>query len=102
MSVYPVMIQKMNESTEIWSDFLLVHALKVNHVRSNESNAAKAEQYRHRLTFEARWRQAIEEVAHAPQIYRLVYRGRTYNIEDYDDYMETHRKVHLVGVAYGP
>ena len=99
--VYPVTIQKQNEETEAWSDFQLVHALKVNHTMSGETTNAGAEQYHHRLTFEFRWRPYMEDVAHTPQIYRLVYRGRLYNIIDYDDYMENHRKIHLVGVAYG-
>lgn len=43
----------------------------------------------------------MEDVVYRPQLYRIVYRGRTYNIQDYDDFMEQHRTVRLVGVAYG-
>lgn len=101
MSYYPVTVQKMDEDTEEWTDLLHLHALQVNKTGGGETHNAGAEMYRPRLTFDLRWCKALEDVAYTPQVHRLVYRGRFYNIEDYDDYMEQHKTVRLVGVAYG-
>ena len=101
MSYYPLIIQRQDETTEEWADALQLHALKVNKTGGGESFGAGAEQFRPRLTFELRWCKALEDAVYHPQVHRIVYRGRTYNIQDYDDYMEQHITVNLVGEAYG-
>lgn len=103
MSVIPVTLQEQNEETELWSDVGTLHALKINRAGGgDESSNAGADQYHFRLKFEFRWRKALETAGRNPQTHRLVYRGMTYNIVDYDDYMEGHRTIKLVGEAYGP
>lgn len=101
MSYHPFIIQVQDPDTEEWTDHLLLHALKVNKTGGGESSSAGAEQFHLRLTFEVRWCKVLENVIHSPQVHRIVYRGQTYNLQDYDDYMEQHRTVRLVGVAYG-
>lgn len=101
MSYHPFTVQVQNEDTEEWTDLLHLHALQVNKTGGGETFNAGAEQYHPRLTFEVRWSKALEAVVYSPQTHRIVYRGRTYNIQDYDDFMEQHRTVRLVGVAYG-
>lgn len=101
MSYHPLTIQVIDQDTEEWTDHLHLHALQVNKTGGGETSAAGAEQYHPRLTFELRWCKQLEDVVHQPQRYRIVYRGRTYNLQDYDDFMEQHRTVRLVGVAYG-
>lgn len=101
MSYYPLTIQRMDQDTEAWTDLLRLHALQVNKTGGGETHNAGAEQYHPRLTFVVRWCKALEDVVYEPQLHRIVYKGRTFNIEDYDDYMEQHRTVRLVGVAYG-
>lgn len=101
MSYHPLTIQKMDPDTEDWADLLQLHALKVNKTGAGESFNAGAEQYHPRLTFTLRWCKALEDLAHNTQLHRIVYRGHFYDIQDYDDYMEQHREVKLVGVAYG-
>lgn len=101
MSYHPLTIQVIDQDTEEWSDHLHLHALQVNKTGSGESFNAGAEQYHPRLTFRLRWCKALEDVAYNTQLYRIVYRGHTYNIQDYDDYMEKHQTVNLVGEAYG-
>lgn len=101
MSYHPFTIQLQDPDTEVWRDRLHLHALQVNKTGGGETFNAAAEQFRPRLTFEVRWSKVLEDVIHAPQLHRIVYRGRTYNIQDYDDFMEQHRTVRLVGEAYG-
>lgn len=101
MSYYPITIQRMDMDTEVWADLLHLHALQVNKTGGGENFGAGAEQYHPRLTFEVRWCKALEDVVYSPQLHRIIYRGRSYNIGDYDDFMEQHRTVRLVGIAYG-
>lgn len=101
MSYYPLTVQRMDPDTEEWADHLRLHALQVNKTGGGEGFAAGATQFHPRLTFSLRWCKAVEEVAYNPQQYRIIYRGRKYNIKDYDDFMEQHTVVKLVGEAYG-
>lgn len=102
MSYRPFIIQRMNPDTEEWTDLPKpFHALQVNKTGGGETFNAGAEQYHPRLTFEVRWSKVLEDVVYQPQLHRIVYRGRVYDIQDYDDFMEQHRVVRLVGVAYG-
>ena len=101
MSYISLTIQIQDQDTEEWTDHLQLHALQVNKAGAGETFNAGAEQYHPRLTFRLRWCKALEDVAYNTQLYRIVYRGRLYNIQDYDDYMEQHKTVNLVGVAYG-
>ena len=101
MSYYPLTIQVQDPETEAWTDLLQLHATNVNKTGGGETYSAGAEQFRPRLTFELPWCKALEDVVYAPQVHRIVYRGRTFDIQDYDDFMEQHRTVRLVGVAYG-
>ena len=101
MSYHPFTVQVIDQDTEEWTDYLKLHALQVNKTGGGETANAGAESYHPRLTFETRWCKALEDVVYSPQLYRIVYRGRFYNIQDYDDFMQQHRTVRLVGVAYG-
>ena len=100
MSYYPIKIQKLDQATEEWSDHLRLHALQVNKTGGGESFAAGADQFHLRLTFELRWCRSLEDVVYNPQLHRLIYRGRPFNIVDYDDFKESHKTVYLVGEAY--
>lgn len=98
---HPVTIQVMDQDTEKWSDHLQLHALQINKTGGGETFAAGAEQTHPRLSFEFRYCKELEAAAYAPQLHRIVYNGRSYNIKDHDDFMEEHRMLTLVGEAYG-
>lgn len=100
MSYFPITIQRRDPNTEEWTDLLHLHALQVNRSGGGEIYAAGAEQYHPRLTFTLRWCRELEAVRWAPQSHRIIYCGRTLNIQDYDDYMEQHLTVRLTGEAY--
>ena len=101
MSYIPLTIQRMDPDTADWTDHLRLHALQVNKTGGGESFSAGAEQYHPRLTFRLRWCRALEAMRYNTQEYRILYQGHAFNIQDYDDYMEQHKTVNLVGVAYG-
>lgn len=101
MSYFPITVQSLDTETEKWTDLLQLHALQVNRAGGGESFGAGAEQFHPRLSFTLRWCQALETVAYSPQTHRILYRGQPFNIVDYDDFMQQHRTVKLVGEAYG-
>ena len=96
----PISIQRINESTETWEDVFKVHA-RINKTRTdNEYLSAGAIQAKKSLTFEVRYFADIEDISLNLQSYRIVYLGIPYNIEDYDDFMLTHKTVKLSAVSY--
>lgn len=101
MSYIPFTIQRMDPDTEEWTDLLHLHAQQVNKTGAGENHNAGAEQFHPRLTFTVAYCKPLEDVAYNTQLHRIVYRGHTYDIQDYDDYMERHITVKLVGIAYG-
>lgn len=101
MSYHPLTIQRQDPDTEDWTNHLQLHALQVNKTGAGENFNAGAEQYHPRLTFKLRWCKELEAIKYKPQLHRIVYHGHTFDIQDYDDYMEQHIFVNLVGVAYG-
>ncbi len=96
----PITVQIQDPETEEWSDHLALHA-HVNKTGSSYGLQAGADQYHPRLTFEVRYFRALEELHYSPQPYRILYRGHTFKVVDYDDYQEQHLTIKLVGEAYG-
>ena len=101
MSYIPVTIQRQDPETEEWSDHLHLHARQVNKTGGGENFAAGSDQYHPRLTFTVSWCKKLEDIRYNTQQHRIVYQGHTFNIKDYDDFMEQHITVQLVGEAYG-
>lgn len=95
----PITVQVQDPDTELWTDALHLHA-RVNKTGGGTNFNAGADQYTVSLTFEVRYVRALEDIAFKPQPFRVVYRGRTFKVTDYDDYMEQHRTVRLVGELY--
>ena len=97
----PVVLQKQNEDTECWENVgdRPFHA-RVNKTGGSQSFAAGADQFPARLNFDFRYCQALEEIRYQPELYRLIYRGHTFQVIDYDDYLEQHRTVRIVGKLY--
>lgn len=95
----PIEVQVQDPNTEAWTDKLRLHA-KVNKTGGGQALNAGADQFRASLTFEVRYVKALEDIAYNTQPYRILYRGRKFKVVDYDDYMEQHRTVKLVGEFY--
>lgn len=96
----PITIQMQDQDTEEWADVWKLHA-RVNKTGGGQALNAGADQYRATLTFEVRYFKALEDMRYNPQPYRILYRGHTFKVVDYDDFMETHQTIKLVGEAYG-
>jgi SPP1 family predicted phage head-tail adaptor len=94
----PIIIQKIDKKTEQWADVYRLHA-RVNKTGGSEYLTAGANQSKSKRTFEVRYHKDFEDIDTHRGSYRIIYRGNLYNIEDYDDYLETHRTIKLLGVS---
>lgn len=95
----PITIQVQKEDCEHWRDSLHLHA-KVNKTGGGQGFTAGADQYRASLTFEVRYCKALEAIRFSAQTFRIIYRGQKFKVVDYDDFMEQHQTVKLVGELY--
>lgn len=96
----PILIQKINELTEVWEDVFKVHAC-INKAKSDDEYlSAGAIQGKKNLTFEIRYFADLEDISLNIQSYRVVYQGVPYDIKDYDDYMLKHKTVKILAVSY--
>lgn len=96
----PITIQKIDEKTETWADAYKVHA-RINKAKTDsEYLSAGAVQGKKALTFEIRYFKNIEDISFNLSMYRVLYNGVPYDINDYDDFMLKHKTVKLVGVSY--
>lgn len=96
----PITIQKIDEKTELWADMWALHA-RVNKTTGSEFVEGGAIQSQATKTFELRYFAGLEDVDYNRGLYRIIYRGQTFNIVDYDDYMESHQVVKIKAVSYG-
>lgn len=83
-----------------WKPVWNLHA-RVNKSGGSQHQNAGADQYKATLSFDVRYFQGLEDMRYNPQPYRILYRGHSFKLVDWDDYMERHRTVKLVGEAYG-
>ena len=100
MSYHPFTVQVQGDDGE-WTDLWKLHARQVNKTGGGQSYTAGADQYRTTLTFEVQYFKAMEAMRYSPQLYRVIYQDHTFKLVDYDDFMEGHKVVKLVGEAYG-
>lgn len=94
----PIVIQKVDEATELWMDVYSLHA-RVNKSGGSEFLNSGANRSKSNRVFEVRYFPAIEMIDIDRGSYRIIYRGQIYNIEDYDDFQEQHKTVKLLGVS---
>lgn len=95
----PITLQTQNLDTEQWEDSLHLHA-QVNKASGGTAFNAGADQYRMSLTFTVRYCKELEALRYSPQPFRILYKGHKFKLTDYDDYMEQHKTVRLVGEFY--
>lgn len=96
----PILLQRINETTEKWEDLYRLHA-RVNKARDDsESLEAGAIRAKRVLSFEIRYFADLKEISLNTQLYRVIYDGTPYNVTAYDDYLESHKTVKLVGESY--
>ena len=95
----PIVIQKIDESTEDWIDLYSIHA-SINKAKSdNEYLDAGAIRGKRSLAFEVRYFKGLEDISYNTQLYRIVYQGIPFDIQDYDDFKLEHKTVKLLGVS---
>ncbi len=92
----PIIITKFNEKTEQFEEYIRLHA-RINKASGNEKYNAGAEFNSQTLNFDVRYNAKVKPLRLNLQIYRVIYDNVQYNLKDYDDFMEQHQVVRLVG-----
>ena len=96
----PIIIQKIDEASEQWTDVYRLHA-KINKAKTDgEYLSAGAVKGKRTLTFEVRYFKNLEDISVNLSLYRVVFTGIPYNIVDYDDFMLKHKTIKLLGESY--
>ena len=96
----PLTIEKMDDDGN-WSKYLNMHAMNVNKDRSYENYEGGGEQDWETVKFRLRWNWMLAEVEFDKPTYRVVWRGKAFDIRGYDDYQYQHRTVELRCVSHG-
>ena len=96
----PIIIQKINDVSELWEDVYKVHA-GINKAKSDDEYlSGGAIQGKRNLIFEIRYFAGLEDISLNIQSYRILYQGVPYDIKDFDDFMLQHKSVKILGVSY--
>lgn len=96
----PIVIQKIDELTEEWTDVYKLHASINKSKTDDEYLSGGAIQGKKNLVFEVRYFAELEDISFNIQAYRIMYQGVPFDIADYDDYKLLHKTVKLMGVSY--
>lgn len=96
----PIVIQKRDEKTELWTDVWSLHARVNKSSNDNEYLNGGAIQGKRNLTFTVRYFKALEDVSYNIQNYRIMFDNVPFDIKDYDDFMLAHKKVELSAESY--
>lgn len=94
-----IVIQKVDEETEEWSDLYNLHADINKNKADNKYLSAGAIQSKANLVFEVRYFKELAQIFTNTQLYRIIYNDINYEIVDYDDYMMKHQTIKFLGVS---
>ena len=95
----PIIIQKKDEETEEWNEFLPVHARIIKNKGSEYLKAGAIQNVVEKI-FDIRFNSKVREIEYNTSLYRILYANRKFNVIDYDDFNDEHINVKLVGVSY--
>lgn len=95
----PITIEMQNIDTEDWMPFSRIHAT-VNKSAGTATVGAGSDQFKVTMNFDVRYSKKLEHMRYAVEPFRIIYKGKKFKVTDYDDYMEQHRKIRLVGEMY--
>lgn len=99
----PIYIYRVNEETENFVRYEKLprplHAA-VNKARNkDEYLSGGSTQHQTRLTFDVRYAPPLQDIFDNPQMYRILFDGKFYDIVDVDDYQLQHRTLRMAGVS---
>lgn len=92
----PILIQKLDEDTEKWSDYYPTHA-NVNKASGKEYFNASTKISNSTYNFKVRYCEKLKELLFNTEIYRVVYESRCYDIKNVDRYAESKTELTIIG-----
>ena len=84
-----------------WQDYMTAHLLDVNPFSTRESQDDGGELPYQTASFTFRYRRQLADIEFDMPNYRIVWRGRVFDVRGYDDYKYRHLKVTLRAVSHG-
>ena len=96
----PILIQKLNDDSEKWEDYLKTHAI-INKSSGKEYFNASTNISDSTYNFKVRYCNNIDSLIFNTEIYRIVYKTRCFNIKNVDRYLESVSEVTIVGEFNG-
>lgn len=95
----PIMILKEDENG-IYNKLQGLHA-QVNTATSKDTVTGNSERFKVTLNFTVRYCNIVGKIIKNVETYHILYNNVEYYITGYDDFMQQHRTVKLVGVSLG-
>lgn len=95
-----VLIQKIDEITEKWTNIFELHCRLNKAKTDSEYLSAGSVRGKKNIVFEIRYFKDLEDISLNLSTYRIIYNGVPYDIVDYDDFKMKHKTVKLLGVSY--
>ncbi len=92
----PIIIQKLDNETEIWEDYYSTHS-EINKTSGKEYFNASSNISSSIFDFKLRFCEKVEDIIFNTEIYRIIYKNRTFNIIDADRYKENDNNITLKG-----
>lgn len=92
----PILIQKLDEDTEKWSDYYSTHT-NVNKASGKEYFNASTNISNSTYNFKVRYCEKLKELLFNTEIYRVVYESRCYDIKNVDRYAESKTELTIIG-----
>lgn len=97
--IHMIDLEYLSPDSAEWTPIARLHAA-VNKSSGKEYLSGGAIQSQGTLVFTTRYSKRLAEIRLATQRYRVRYEGALYKVQDYDDYLEAHKTIKLLGVSY--
>lgn len=92
----PIIIQKLNDDTEIWEEYYTTHA-EINKASGKEYFNASTNITSSTYNFKTRYCELLEDVQYNTTLYRIVYRNRVFDIKNIDNKNLKNHELTIVG-----
>ncbi len=93
-----VEILQYDEKSDRYGYFLEIHA-KVNFVKSEENESNNSNSVKTKISVEARYSNILNELFNNTQHYRIRFKGISFNIISFDNFMFENKTIKLTGVS---
>ena len=92
----PILIQKFKEKDEAWEDYFKTRA-NINKIGGKEFFKALTNISSAAYTFKVRYSSEIQDIIFYPEMYRIVYDGKIFDVKNVDRFNESKTEATILG-----